>query len=63
MTPEERQRIYDLAKSIIAEQDPAKFTSLVQELNDLLESKVDRLTVENRDDGGRLQKHARVRPA
>lgn len=43
MTPEERERMQFLCEQIAKEEDPAKFTKLVQELNDLLEHKVQRL--------------------
>jgi len=42
MTPEERERMQFLCEQIAKEEDPEKFTRLVQELNDLLEHKVKR---------------------
>jgi hypothetical protein len=39
MTGEERQRIYELCGQILIEHDPAKLIKLVQELNDLLDTK------------------------
>ena len=50
----------DLVALIAAENDPAKFTSLLRQLNDLLESKGGRLPVEYRDDAGRPQRTGRV---
>ena len=43
MTPEERERLDYLCKRIIEEKNPEMFTALVQELNDLLDSKQERL--------------------
>ena len=43
MTPDERERMQFLCKQIAKEEDPEKFTKLVQELNDLLEHRVKRL--------------------
>lgn len=43
MTPDERERMQLLCEQIAKEEDPEKFTKLVQELNDLLEHKVQRL--------------------
>jgi hypothetical protein len=43
MTPEERERMQFLCEQIAKEEDPEKFTKLVQELNDLLEHKVKRV--------------------
>lgn len=43
MTPDERERMQLLCEQIAKEEDPEKFTKLVQELNDLLEHKVKRL--------------------
>jgi hypothetical protein len=39
MTPEEREKMNRLCILIQSEQDPAKFTALMKELNELLESK------------------------
>lgn len=39
MTREEKQELEQLCKAVIHEQDPAKFTKLVAELNDFLERK------------------------
>ena len=43
MTPEEKAAIEALCKQIAIEKDPAIFTKLVAELNDLLEQKEHRL--------------------
>lgn len=43
MTPEERVQVEALCKRIQEEQDPAAFTELVMQLNDLLEHKQGRL--------------------
>lgn len=43
MTPEERERMNVLCERIAKEQDHDKFVKLVQELNDLLEHKEQRL--------------------
>lgn len=43
MSPEERERMHALCARIEIEKDHDKFTKLVQELNDLLESKENRL--------------------
>lgn len=43
MTPEERERMNFLCGQIAKEQDHAKFAKLVQELNNLLEQKDQRL--------------------
>ncbi len=43
MTPEERERMNVLCERIAKEQDHDKFVKLVQELNDLLEHKGQRL--------------------
>lgn len=43
MTPEERALMYDLAKRIAEEKDPATFNKLIVQLNDLLERKEERL--------------------
>lgn len=43
MTPDERERMQVLCEQIATEEDPEKFTKLVQELNDLLDHKVQRL--------------------
>jgi hypothetical protein len=43
MTPEERERLKILCDQITTEQDHEKFVKLVQELNDLLEHKDQRL--------------------
>jgi hypothetical protein len=45
MTPEERERMQVLCEQIAKEKDHAKFASLVQELNNLLERKELRLEV------------------
>ena len=44
MTPEERERFTRLCQQIQFERDPIKFNELVNELNDLLEDKQDRLS-------------------
>jgi hypothetical protein len=43
MTPEEQERTKSLCERIAKEQDQKKFMQLVQELNDLLERKSQRL--------------------
>ena len=43
MTPEERHRMHALCARIEVEKDHEEFTRLVQELNDLLEGKENRL--------------------
>jgi hypothetical protein len=39
MTPEEREKIYQLARLIHDEQDPAKFSALAEQLLELLDRK------------------------
>jgi hypothetical protein len=43
MTREEQQHLTELVKQIEVEQDQHKFIQLVEELNDLLDGKADRL--------------------
>ena len=43
MTPEERERMHVLCERIAKEQNHDKFAKLVQELNDLLDHKEQRL--------------------
>jgi hypothetical protein len=43
MTPDERERMNILCERIAKEQDHTKFVKLVQELNDLLDHKEQRL--------------------
>jgi len=43
MTPDERERMNLLCERIAKEQNHEKFVELVQELNDLLDHKVQRL--------------------
>ncbi|HTS05191.1 MAG TPA: hypothetical protein VMP68_06375 [Candidatus Eisenbacteria bacterium] len=43
MTSEEREKMNRLCERIEEEKDPDRFTKLVQELNELLEQKEDRL--------------------
>jgi hypothetical protein len=43
MTPDERERMNFLCEQIAKEQNHDRFSKLVQELNDLLESKEQRL--------------------
>jgi len=43
MTPDERERMNDLCEHIAKEQDHDRFVKLVQELNDLLDHKEQRL--------------------
>lgn len=43
MSPEERERMHTLCEQIAKEQDHKKFAKLVQELNNLLERKDQRL--------------------
>ena len=49
MTPEEREKMNELCKSIQQEQDPDKFSRLIEQLNALVESKEDRLRAKRRD--------------
>ena len=51
MTPEERDRMHALCARIEIEKDHDKFTRLVQELNDLLEGKENRLDNSRSDTG------------
>jgi hypothetical protein len=44
MTPETRERMNSLCRRIQEEQDPVTFCKLINELNDLLAEKGDRLT-------------------
>jgi hypothetical protein len=43
MTPDERERMHILCERIAKEQDHERFVKLVQELNDLLEHKEQRM--------------------
>jgi hypothetical protein len=43
MTPDERERMHILCERIAKEQDHERFVKLVQELNDLLEHKEQRI--------------------
>jgi hypothetical protein len=43
MTPDEHARMIELCAKIKDEQDPDKFNSLIEQLNDLLEQKSDRI--------------------
>ena len=43
MTPEEKKRLYDLCSRIPEEQDPVAFNRRVMELNELLETKHERI--------------------
>lgn len=43
MTPEERERMYKLCKLIETEKDRHRFLQLIEELNQLLERKEQRL--------------------
>jgi hypothetical protein len=43
MKPDEREHMYRLCALIEKEQDPERFSALIKELNDLLESKEQRL--------------------
>jgi hypothetical protein len=43
MTPEERDRMYELCKLIQDEKDPQKFSDLTDELNQLLDKKRERV--------------------
>ncbi len=43
MTPDERERMHNLCEQLAIEQNHEKFTKLVQELNDLLDHKEERL--------------------
>jgi hypothetical protein len=47
MTPEEREHMNKLCAQIQVERDPRKFTTLIRDLNELLEKKERRL--EERD--------------
>jgi hypothetical protein len=44
MTPETRERMNSVCRRIQEEQDPVTFCKLINELNDLLAEKGDRLT-------------------
>ena len=44
MTPEERERMYELCKLITDEKDFDKYVDFVRELNDLLEEKQERVS-------------------
>ena len=57
MTPEERQEIERLCQAVIHEQDPAKLTKLVAELNELLEQR------ERKDNGNTCKKSPDARTA
>jgi hypothetical protein len=43
MTPEEREKMQILCLQIAVEQDHGKFTKLIQQLNELLDDKANRL--------------------
>lgn len=43
MTPEERERMYEICSKLQVEQDSNTFTQLMTELNNLLERKEQRL--------------------
>ena len=43
MTHDEQEKLNDLCKRIIAEEDPKVFDELVNAMNDLLEKKYDRI--------------------
>jgi hypothetical protein len=43
MTEEEQARLQDLCLAVIAEKDPDKFEALVEQVNELLSSKEERL--------------------
>ena len=51
MTPEEREKMNDLCQRIQTEKDPETFDRLVQELNDLLELKHERIHPEHKTKG------------
>jgi hypothetical protein len=46
MTPEEREKIYQLARLIHDEQDPAQFSALAEQLLELLDRKERRFVEE-----------------
>ncbi len=48
MTPDERERMAILCERIATEQDPKKFDQLIQDLNDLLERKHERIHPEHK---------------
>jgi len=48
MTSEERAKMEELCKQIAVEKDPEKFDRFVQELNDLLEVKHQRIHPEHK---------------
>jgi hypothetical protein len=48
MTPEETKRMNELCAKIAVEKDGKTFDKLVQELNDLLEVKHDRISPEHK---------------
>ena len=50
MSPDEKQALEQLCQAVIHEQDPAKLTELVSELNELLERR------ERKDNGSTCQK-------
>jgi len=43
MTPEEKLKLDDICRKVIAEKDPKIFDELVKQMNDLLEQKYGRL--------------------
>jgi len=50
MNPEQREKIYQLARLIQDEQDPAKFRALAEQLYGLLERKERRFIEEQKKD-------------
>ena len=48
MTPEERERMNQICRRVQEEKDPEIFDQLVRELNDLLETKHERIHPEHR---------------
>ena len=57
MSPEETQQLERLCQAVIHEQDPAKLTKLVAELNELLERK------ERKENGSTCKKSLDIRIA
>jgi hypothetical protein len=48
VTPEERERMNEICRRVQEEKDPEIFDQLVRELNDLLETKHERIHPEHR---------------
>jgi hypothetical protein len=52
MTPEERNRLYTLCMRIQDEEDPKKFNCLAEELERLLNTKLERIQASERQSSG-----------